>query len=256
MKYTLAADLIDATMRWTPLLDGNRSGDPPDAINFAGHKGFREVGDHTVSLLRSHAGLGEGDRVLDIGSAIARNALALHRALGDRIIYRGFDIVPYGIRWSEKRFKGLPGDYSFAHADIANTFYNPRGRTAAEDFTFPYADSSFDLSVATSVYTHMRSPAVRRYLRETARVTAPGGRAYFTAFLQSGAGGGSTFSFAHSGPGDWVESPHEPEMAVAHSEATLRSVLSDAGATSVEVHPGTWRGGDGLDFQDILIARF
>jgi len=254
LKYTLGADLIDLAVRFTPLLDGGAR--PPEAINFAGHKSFDEVGDLTVRLMREHAGLGEGDHVLDIGCAIARNALALHRAFGSDITYDGFDIVPYGISWSRKRFADLPGRYNFEFVDIWNSFYNPRGKARAEDFDFPYADDAFDISVATSVYTHMRRKAVAQYLSETARVTRPGGRAYFTIFAREGVAHNSTFRFAHEGEDDWVEDPNEPEMAVAHDLDWMKTHLTDLGATQIDVHPGYWRGGEGVDFQDIIVAQF
>lgn len=254
LKYTWAADAIDVLVRYTPFLDGGMR--PPEIINFAGHKSFDEVGDLTVSLMRAHAALDEGDRVLDIGCAIARNALALHRAFGSDVSYAGFDIVPYGISWSRKRFKQMPGRYEFNHADIFNTFYNPRGRARAEDFEFPYPDDAFDLSVSTSVYTHMRRKAVAQYLSETARVTRAGGRAYFTFFARDGVGPDSTFSFSHAGEGDWIEDPNEPEMAVAHDLGWLRAHLTELGATQIDLHPGYWRGGEGLDFQDIIVAHF
>jgi SAM-dependent methyltransferase len=253
-KYTLAADAIDVIVRFTPFLDGGTR--PPEAINFAGHKSFDEVGDLTVSLMREHAGLDEGDRVLDIGCAIARNALALHRAFGSDISYAGFDIVPYGISWSRKRFAQLPGRYDFAHADVWNSFYNPRGRARAEDFEFPYDDNAFDVSVATSVYTHMRRKAVAQYLSETARVTRSGGRAYFTLFSHEGVGPDSRFSFANAGEGDWFEDAAEPEMAVAQDLDWMRAHLRELGATKIDLYPGYWRGGEGLDFQDILVAQF
>lgn len=254
LKYTLVADVIDVVVKHTSFLDGDDG--PPEAINFAGHKSFNEVGDLTVSLMRAHADLGEGDRVLDIGCAIARNALALQRAFGSDVSYDGFDIVPYGISWSRKRFRDLPGRYDFHYADVWNSFYNPRGRARAEDFEFPFADDVFDISVSTSVYTHMRKKAVAQYLAETARVTRPGGRAYFTVFGRDGVGEGATYSFAHSGEGDWIEDITEPEMAVAQDMEWLRAHLMELGATKIDIYPGYWRGGEGLDFQDIVVATF
>jgi len=253
-KYTFAADVINLIVRYTPFLNGKDG--PPETINFAGHKSFNEVGDLTISLMQNHASLREGDRVLDIGCAIARNALALQRAYGSDISYDGFDIVPYGISWSRKRFRDLPGRYEFQYADVWNSFYNPRGKARAEDFEFPYENDLFDISVATSVYTHMRKKAVAQYLAETARVTRAGGRAYFTAFGYDGVSDRSDYQFAHAGEGDWVQDPSEPEMAVAQDLDWLKSHLKELGARQIEIHPEYWRGDEGLDFQDIIVATF
>jgi len=180
LKYTLFADVIHGLVKYTPVFD--RKHMPPEVINFAGHKSFIEVGDLTISLMEEHAGLTSGDRVLDIGCAIGRIALGFYRRFESEIDYSGFDIVPFGISWSQKHFQKLSGNYQFEHADIYNSFYNPRGRIHPKDFKFPYADNSFDISVATSVYTHMQRDEILNYLSETARVTAEGGRLYATCF--------------------------------------------------------------------------
>lgn len=268
LKYTLGADALDWLVRRTPLLDGGDA--PPAWINFAGAADFQTVGDHTVGLVRELAGVSEGERVLDIGSAIGRNALALHRAYGGGIHYQGFDIVRYGISWSTKRFAALPGRYQFHHADICNGFYNPRGRVRAADYTFPAADGSVDVSIATSVYTHMRQDALARYLAETARVAAPGGRAFFTLFGRDGASETSVYRFAHRDGTDWVDNPAEPEAAIAHDLEAVEATLRELGASEVELYPGYWRrlpradrsrghsrpAGYGRDLQDIVVARW
>lgn len=102
----------------------------------------------------------------------------------------------------------------------------------------------------------MRKKAVAQYLAETARVTRPGGRAYFTVFGRDGVREDSTYSFQHAGEGDWVEDPSEPEMAVAQDMDWLRAHLEELGATDIIVHPGYWRGAEGLDFQDIVVVTF
>ncbi|MEP1231273.1 MAG: class I SAM-dependent methyltransferase [Litorimonas sp.] len=253
-KYTFGADVIRALVRFTPFLDGNAR--PPNAINFAGAGDFEAGGNKTVALMQKHAGLKENDDVLDIGSAIGRNALALHRVMGDDISYEGFDIVAYGVEWSRKTFAKLSGQYNFSHANIWNSFYNPRGRLKPAEFTFPYTDGRFDISVATSVYTHMRKDAVAQYLTQTARVTKRGGRAYFTVFGHDGVNEKSKFSFTHKGDGDWIEDLSEPAMAVAYDLDWVREYLTALGAVKVDVHTGYWRGTKGLDFQDIVVAHF
>lgn len=255
LKYSLGADIIHLLVRFTPFLNGSNTR-PPDVINFAGSGGFEENGDITVSLMRQYAGLKDGDHVLDIGSAIARNALAIHREMGARISYEGFDIVRYGIVWSRKCFAKISDRYNFKHADVWNSFYNPRGKIDPQNFTFPYPDNHFDISVSTSVYTHMRKAAMAHYMSETARVTKLGGRAYFTIFGYDGVNDKSNFSFQHAGDGDWVEDPTEPAMAVAQDMDWLTAYLTELGASRVEIVNGYWRGEAGPDFQDVIIAHF
>ncbi len=260
LKYTLIADIISGLVKYTPVFD--RKDIPPEIINFAGHKSFKEVGDLTVSLMQDHAALKPQDRVLDIGCSIGRIALALHRHFGDDVAYSGFDIVPYGISWAQKHFAKLGADYHFSHADIYNSFYNPRGRILPQDFQFPYEENSFDVSVATSVYTHMQKPDIANYLTQTARVTAKGGHLYATCFGLDAASHAlidakrSHFSFQYEGDGTRIESQSEPDMAVAIDLDWVFAHLATCGAREVNLLPGYWRGETGLDFQDIIIAKF
>ena len=260
LKYTLVADMCDAAIRYTPLFDAPDG--PPDLINFAGGGDYRQVGDNTVALIERETGLAPGDRVLDIGCAIGRNALALHRRHGEAIAYAGFDIVPFGIRWCRRWARRHAASFRFDHADIANSFYNPRGTLSPAEYRFPYEDDSMDLSISTSVYTHMMRREVVHYLKETARVTAPGGRLYATAFvLDAGARdalgqGRAAFRFEHVFEGSRVEEAGAPSVAVGLDPEVFSETLGEAGARSVEIRPGSWRGGAGTDFQDIVVARF
>jgi len=260
LKYTVIADAIDGLVNYTPVFD--RKDRPPDLINFAGHKSFIEVGDLTVALMEEHAGLEIGQCVLDIGCAIGRIALGLHRRFGGHIEYDGFDIVPYGISWTQKHFAKLGIDYRFAHADIYNSFYNPRGKIKPSEFRFPYEDNTFDVSVATSVYTHMQQAEIANYLSETGRVTAAGGCIYATCFGLDEAsrtliqGGHSQFTFQYEGKGTLVESKSEPDMAVAIDLHWVHTHLTECGATDIMFLPGYWRGEAGPDFQDIIVAKF
>jgi SAM-dependent methyltransferase len=260
LKYTLGADVLDLIVQATPLADGQDS--PPSIINFAGGGDFHAVGDHTVDLLVREAHLQRGERILDVGSAIGRNALALHRRFGGSIDYAGFDIVRYGVAWCRKWAARETAAYRFDHADLYNPFYNPRGKGRAAEHQFPYDDDSFDISVATSVYTHMTGPEIARYLSETARVTVSGGRLYATVFVWDDAArkaadaGQTAFRFSHQGDGVQIESQSEPTLAVAVEASALEHMLKDAGARAFRILPGQWRGGPGADFQDLLIAEF
>lgn len=106
----------------------------------------------------------------------------------------------YGITWCRKHF-AQNARYSFFHADIYNSFYNPRGQLNPAEYAFPCRTDSADVVFATSVFTHMQAPEVRHYINETARILKPGGRCYFTFFLidedseQSIKAGTSIFTF-------------------------------------------------------------
>lgn len=257
LKYTVIADAIELVVRNTPLLDGRDA--PPAWINYAGAGDFTQLGDHIVRVLEARAGLRPGESVLDIGCGIGRNALALARRFGT-LPYSGFDVVRFGITWCRKRFRDRR-EFSFRHADIHNSFYNPRGRIAAAEYRFEYPDAAFDLAFATSVFTHMPYREVRHYLVETARVLKPGGRAYVTCFVlddHSRAGiarGAAMFRFAHRLETGYTEIAEEPDVAVAFEPDVLARAVADAGLAIDTFYPGNWRGEPALDAQDGYLLR-
>ncbi|MEO1038420.1 MAG: class I SAM-dependent methyltransferase [Pseudomonadota bacterium] len=98
-------------------------------------------------------------RVLDLGCGCGR--LARHWAGRERMVLFGCDIDAAAVRWCQQN---LPGDYA------VNRVQPPA----------PYAEHSFDLVVAFSVFTHLKEATQRAWLDELARLLAPGGLALIT----------------------------------------------------------------------------
>jgi len=117
-----------------------------------------------------------GARVLDIGCGCGK--VARHLAIDPRVArYIGFDPIPTCIAWNARYIRPLAGgEFDFLCVDLHSAEYNPHGRIAASEFTFPAGDGSIDLAVASSVFTHLLERDAAHYLDETARVLAPGGR--------------------------------------------------------------------------------
>lgn len=259
VKYTIVADLIERLITSTPFLDGGEA--PPRVINYAGSGDFAKIGDNTVQLLVKYSALSSNQKVLEIGCGIARNALALRRKFHDGIHYTGFDVVRYGIAWSKKHFGNDNLNYKFKHADVFNSFYNPRGKLKPTEYFFDYHDSSFDLVFATSVFTHMQEREFYHFIDESMRVLRPGGNLYFTAFIWNGdsiktcESGVASFSFKFTSGFSRLEKKEEPDVAVAHNEERLFEFLERFPISNVSYHAGTWRGGDGIDFQDIVVVK-
>lgn len=61
--------------------------------------------------------------------------------------------------------------------------YNPSGRFEASNYRFPYESESFGVAFATSVFTHLMRADLDNYVKEAARMLAPGGRLLATFFL-------------------------------------------------------------------------
>ena len=252
-KYGLAAPVLNALVRHTPLLDGDGQGAPPRTINYSADGQFIIQGDLLVGDISRRTPLDPGLRILDIGCGIGRLATALHRHRPG-VIYTGFDVVRYGIEWCRKRLRDAP-DFRFDHVDVRNRFYNPLGRINAESFHFPYDDNRFDLAVAISVFTHLLEDDTRRYFAEGIRTLRPGGRAYFTTFLPPDTiPQAAHFEFRHRIGAAMVERLEEPEMAVGYPLEFWEGLAAEHGARIAFLDRGSWTGQAGLpDYQDVLI---
>src|SRR5256714_5946755 len=129
-------------------------------------------------------GLRPEEQVLDIGCGAGRVAAHLTRYLDPAAgSYEGFDVMPRAIDWAQKQITTRHPNFRFQLAEVRNDEYNPEAAGDASTYRFPYADGEFDLTFALSLYTHMFPFQVANYLRETARVLRPGGRALATFFL-------------------------------------------------------------------------
>jgi len=254
IKYTLLADFIELVLARTHFLDG--ADEPPSFMDYSGG-GFVPIGNHLVQLMRTRAGLADGMVVVDIGCGIGRMAVAMSKRLRE-IRYVGFDVVNYGILWCRKRFSALPG-YRFVHANIFNTFYNPRGSEAGSSYRFPVSDSAADFVCATSVFTHMPASEVTHYLRETSRCMKRGAKAYFTAFILDQESRGqieanrTLLTFLHGHQGAYVETPDEPDLAVASDRPAFEAMVVRSGLEVVAFYPGNWRKLPYEDFQDAYV---
>lgn len=233
---------------------------PPRRLaGYVGDSDFRATGAEFLAYFRDLAGLAAGDRVLEVGCGIGRMARVLAPVLCPPGSYDGFDVVASGIDWCRVHYVGTAAPFRFVHADLRNAAYNPNGRRAADDYRFPYNDGSFDLVLATSVFTHLLPPIADRYLSEAARVLAPGGRVFATWLLLSGerrAAPPPPFRRLGAGFGPVaVADPAVPEAAVAYDEEWLCERLAAVGLTLGAIHPGTWAGRAAASHQDIVIAR-
>jgi SAM-dependent methyltransferase len=245
------------------LKDPARWGEPWQTWHNVGAGDFRAVGENLIDTLIAHAGLGPGDRVLDIGCGTGRVALPLAKHLSSAGGYVGFDVSRRAIASCRRRFAALRPDFAFIHADVGNADYNPHGTCAETDYRFPCDDGAIDLAFATSVFTHMRLEPVRHYLREAARVLRPGGRLAFTVYLiddaarRALADGRAGMAFAPWRDESWVLDAAHPERAIAHDAARLAEAVAAADlATSGPALRGAWRPPAGYaGWQDLWLAE-
>ncbi len=233
---------------------------PPRRLQFVGNSDFRATGDEFRVHLRRFAGLSRNDRVVDIGCGIGRIARVLATELAPPDgSYDGFDVAQHGIAWCKKHYTRTPVPYRFVHVDLRHPVYNPDGADDAADFRFPYEDGSFDLAIATSLFTHLLEAPVERYIAESARVLAPGGRLFATWFALDESlppvPERAMTSFQPTSGAALVVDPAEPERAVAYPLTWIRRCLSRHRLALREPYQrGGWTGRDGVSSQDILVA--
>ena len=252
-----AADARDALLGRRPDLV------PPRRLMFMGTPDYVGVGDEFLGHFRALGGLEPSHRVLDVGCGIGRMARPLTAFLDARGSYDGFDVDAAGVAWCGRNVTPRFPRFRFRHVDVRNDRYNPRGRVAPGEIRFPYADGSFDFVFLTSVFTHMLPGDVGHYLREVARVLAPGGRCLSTWFLRNAetdrlAREGRAFlALPHELEGCRVLDPAVPGDAIAIPEERALAMLAGASlALEPPVRYGRWAGREEwLSFQDVVVAR-
>jgi SAM-dependent methyltransferase len=149
------------------------------------------------------------------------------------------------LRWPGEHY-AQPG-LTFTHIDAANSVYNPHGSTPAAQARLPFADGSFDVIVAFSLFTHLLRDAAERYLNEISRLLRPDGRLLATWFLLTDERercikrGKTSQILRHRWPtGLRVADPRRPEAAVGYPETVVQQLVSTAGLKIVQVHRGSW----------------
>lgn len=252
----LAAAHIDLRLWLTGKTDPEL---PPLRLRFVGVGDFRSVGEELKELL-IRFGLKPDDRVLDIGSGVGRVAIPLTRYL-DSGTYDGFDVVRRGVMWCRRHITRLYPNFRFHHVKVQNSEYRGSGAPASR-FRFPFGDASFDVAIATSLFTHLLFDETRQYLRESARVLAPGGQLLATFFILNEHSRSvlprldAHYRFPVDRPPLRLLDADNPAFGVAIDEAALVALILEAGFAGHEIRYGQWaERPDAVTFQDLVICR-
>jgi len=220
---------------------------PPEHLIFVGKGDFVAIGNEFRGHLVKLAGLRANHRVLEVGCGIGRMAIPLFEVLSENGSYEGFDIVPRGIRWTQRYITPKHPNFRFQLADIRNKEYNPRGRFLATEYRFPYESDSFDVVFLTSVFTHMLPDEVAAYLAEIHRVMKPGGVCLITWFILNEESrllishGKAALKFEYSIGDCLTTNLTTPEDAMCYPQDLVADLYSGAGLNlQYPIHFGSW----------------
>jgi SAM-dependent methyltransferase len=233
---------------------------PPELQSLIGPGQFEVVGYRLCELLRNVTDLNQASRVLDIGCGCGRLAVHLTRHISEEGRYDGLDIVLPMVEWCRENISPSFPHFHFHHARLTNTLYSAEGENPAT-FTFPFADASFDIIVATSVFTHLLPPSAHRYASEVARLLKPRGTAVLTFFLINSEyrryrrESRDIIPFDHRLGDCWVTDPNNPEAVVAYEDGYAIEMLRDKNFTVDSVLFGDWaRRNNPRHYQDVVVA--
>jgi SAM-dependent methyltransferase len=234
---------------------------PPPELTSCGDGDYRAIGAEFLGHFVRLGDLQPNDRVLDIGCGIGRMAVPLTQFLSDEGQYTGIDIVTDGIAWCDTTITAAYPNFSFQHLDLQNTLYNPAGVLNPADIRLPFADNSFDFICLVSVITHVEAAVLENYAKEIARLLAPGGRCFATAFLinpparDALRSGDGRLNFDPDAEGPELHAdPSAPMAAVAFDEDFLLEKFLRVGLHRHRPAAyGCWNGRPSGVFQDICI---
>ena len=201
----------------------------------------------------------ECPRVLEVGSGLGRIAFPLTHLLDQGAVYTGLDVASAYVAWCRETF-GRDRRFAFEHLDVFSSQYNPTARRKAHRARFPTEAGTYDLVLATSLFTHLVPREAKRYLREVARALRPGGTFFCTLLLEDSGSrpridAHETYPvFRHRTRHARLVDAASPADGVALERTWFERELQRAGLELTDLLEGGWRGSDAY-YQDVLVAR-
>jgi len=246
----------------------------PGATDRRGGKRSYAEWAHVVGIFQTlmylHLESHENNDILDVGCGTGLLGIASEPFLGRIGRYVGMDVMRDEIDFCRAHYPRPK--FEFIHFDMANPEYTPDQR--AEHVEWPWQADRFDLVTALSVWTHLNEADAYFYLRETARVLRPGGKAIITFFVLDDQYY-ATLPQRNADPGryhrmprnlwifdrpaydsqDWMTTPTAsvPESAIGVTQAGMDRLIADAGLCLAHYYSGNWKERPGVYFQDVLI---
>jgi len=224
---------------------------------------FRDSGNQTFFHLNRLCNLQPNFQVLDIGCQLGRLAIPLAKFLNKEGRYEGLDIIREAIDWCDDNISAKYPNFQFTWADVFNGYYNPKGKSPPDQYTLPYDDSSFDLVIAYSVFTHMLRKETEHYFSEISRVMKKGGNCWITFTILDDESLNqiqlkkTLADFKYEYDGYRSTDDKNPEASIAWNENVIRNICKKNNLRIIDpIYPGHWRGIslDNMLWQDIVIV--
>ncbi len=262
--YTLLRNIYYKILDIYDILKGNKDPlVPPRSMIFIGDGDFLKIGNEFLSYFISLGNIKPDHKILDVGCGIGRMALPLTKYLSSKGEYFGFDIVESGITWCNEKISPKYPNFYFSHADILNKTYNPKGKVLSSQYTFEYQNDFFDFVLLTSVFTHMETKDVARYLEEISRVLKSGGKCLITFFLINDESNklinekNSTQLLKYQiDDYSFAKDKNIPEHAIGFKEDFVEDLFIKNNLTIEKIYYGSWCGRKNYkSYQDIVIAK-
>jgi SAM-dependent methyltransferase len=171
--------------------------------------------------------------VFDFGCGCGRLARQLIQQKPRPERYLGVDLHAGMIAWCQHNLAPAGPGFEFAHHDVYNYHFNP-GHEKALILPFPAEDHAFSLVIAWSVFTHLNEGQAVHYLREAARILAPGGVFHSTWFLFDKSDG---FPMMTDNQNVLYVSDLDPSAAAIFDRSWVRKTAAGAGLVIYSVWP-------------------
>lgn len=230
---------------------------PPKGLIFIGSGDFEKQGIVNLEWMKAYTNLQPDSSVLDIGCGIGRMAIPLTTFLKNGQ-YDGFDIMKTGIDWCIKKIHSRYPNFRFKWVDAHNELYR-NSAVKANALTFPYQNSSYDIQIATSLFTHMMPDDMQHYFSEMYRVAKIGGQIYATFFVINETPiNNPSFSFPYKYENYSLMDKNVATANIAFTETFLLNCIKKSGFEIRKIIPGFWREGKAVtnqNFQDILVLE-
>jgi SAM-dependent methyltransferase len=144
--------------------------------------GVEETGQFLLNEVARRMGRGDlaGLDLLDVGCGVRFTQTLINRDL-PFASYTGIEVNPSIITWLKEQVENRDQRFKFAHWDVGNALYNPRGQPMSGHERFPVV-GDYDVIMGFSLFTHLAPADAACMLRLMRKAVREKGALFFTAF--------------------------------------------------------------------------